>query len=319
MRPRIRTAAPQLVGVLALLASWGAIQAGNAFGNEFHDFACEDPYTGQAAPTYGWSYQAGSSGYGDGAGSNCSGGNGAISAYMDGAVTHAFGEAGVATFTAPGALTIDAFKLWRYEAVGPSEPYASPATGVYYFPGSVSVDGLCAQSNGCVSKGTSQNRLAAQNQLSVSNLSGTTNIQAVAMCGGGPGTPNTCPASNAESGNSAEIDLYAADITLSDPTLPSVTNVSGPLVSGNTLSGNVSIAFTATDNDGPGIYSGTISVDGQPVVTRILDTNGGACQSLGATNDGLRSFNAPQPCKPQVSSLLTLDAAQLQPGIHESL
>jgi hypothetical protein len=59
---------------------------------------------------------------------------------MDGAVTHGFGEGGAATFTAPGGETISAFTLWRYEAVGPSVPYATPEDTIAYYPGNVSIE-----------------------------------------------------------------------------------------------------------------------------------------------------------------------------------
>ena len=305
--------------VVAAAVALGAAHPQTARANDFHVFSCEDPYTGQGAPTDDWRYDIGSSGYGDGAGSSCSGGGGAISAYMDGGVGHNFGEGGTATFTAPGDLTIAAFNVWRYEAVGPALPFASPATNIAYQPGNVSVEGLCAQGLGCSSKGTNQARLASQNEVSVGNLSGITQVQASAICGGAPGGPYQCPTSNAENGMSAEIDIYAADFTLNDPTVPSVSNVSGPLVSGGTLSGNAVISFTASDTGGPGIYDGTISVDGSPIVSRVLDTNGGACQALPGTGDGLRAFDHPQPCKPQVSSTLALNTSTLAAGTHSVL
>jgi hypothetical protein len=303
------------LALAALVLCWAALPCGVASANEYHAFSCEDPYNGQGAPADDWRYDLFTNGYGDGASSSCSGGGGSISAWMDGGVTHGFGEGGAATFTAPNGETISAFTIWRYEAVGPSVPYATPEDTIAYYPGNVSIDD-CAQ---CAPRGDAQDRLSSANEVGVSGLTGVTQIQARAFCGGGPGTPNVCQTSNVENGNSAEIDIYAADITLNDPTVPAVANVSGPLVSGATLSGDASISFTATDSGGPGVYSGTISVDGKPVVDQILDTNGGACQSLGVTHDGLRSFNDPQPCKPQVSATLTLNTSTLPAGAHNVL
>jgi hypothetical protein len=315
-----RAAGPRIALALAALAlTCVALPCGVASANEYHVFSCEDPYTGQGAPAADWSYDQGTNGYGDGAGSSCSGGGGSISAWMDGGVTHGFGEGGYANFNVPGAMTISAFTIWRYEAVGPYEPFAAPATNIAYNPGNVSVEGLCAQSLSCSSRGNPQDRLAAGNEVGAGGLVGVTQISASAVCGGGPGTSYVCPTSDAENGNSAEVDIYAADITLSDPTVPAVTNVSGPLVSGAALSGNTSIAFSASDPDGPGIYSGTITVDGQVRVSQIIDTNGGECQSLGGAGDGLRAFNEPQPCKPQVSGTLTLNTSTLSPGAHQVL
>ena len=317
-RGRVRAGLCWLAWTTSLLIA-GTLCPAVAAADQYHVFACENPYTGQGAPAADWSYDQGTNGYGDGAGSSCSDGGGSISAWMDGGVTHGFGEGGYATFNAPGQLTIASFTLWRYEAVGPYEPYAAPATNIAYNPGNVSVEGLCAQSLGCSNRGDPQDRLAAGNEVGASGLVGITQIQASAVCGGGPGTSYVCPTSNAENGNSAEVDLFAGDIVLNDPTVPAVSNVAGPLVSGATLSGTASVSFDASDAGGPGIYSGTISVDGNPVVDQILDTNGGACQSLGGPKDGLRAFDEPQPCKTALSAILTLNTAGLSPGAHSVL
>jgi hypothetical protein len=308
--------ARRALGLAALALASLALLCGVAAANEYHVFACQDPYTGQSAPAAGWGYDQGTNGYGDGASSSCAEGGGSISAWLDGGVTHGFGEGAYATFNAPGQMTISAFKLWRYEAAGPYEPYAAPADNIAYNPGNVSLEGLCAQPLGCASRGTNQQRLAAENEVGASNLVGVTQIQASAVCGGGPGTSYVCPQSNAENGNSAEVDIYAADIMLNDPTVPTVTDLGGPLVSGATLTGAASVSFLASDGGGPGVYSGTITVDGEPQVEQILDSNGGACQSLSATEDGLRSFNYPQPCKSQVSATMTLDTGALPAGTH---
>lgn len=310
-----------LVAAIVLAALSTSCAAARA--NDFHVFSCEDPYTGQAAPVDDWRYDLVTNGYGDGAGSSCAAGGGAISAFLSGGVTHGFGEGAAATFIVPDgvtadAMTIAAFRIWRYEAVGPVEPFAAPATNIAYNPGNYSAEGLCAQSLGCMSRGTVKNRLSGQNVVSASGLTGVTEIQASAICGGAPGTPYVCPTSNAENGNSAEVDIYAADIVLNDSTMPTVGNVGGPLVSGGVLSGSPTVSFDAADS-GPGVYSGTIWVDGQVAAQKILDTNGGACQSLGVTHDGLRSFNHPQPCKSQVSATMALDTSKLAAGTHNVL
>jgi len=302
------------LALAALVMCWAALHCGAASANEYHVFSCEDPYTGESAPADDWGYDQFTNGYGDGAGADCSSGGGSISAWMDGAVTHGFAEGGAATFTAPDGETISAFTLWRYEAVGPSVPYATPEDTIAYDPGNVSIDD-CAQ---CAPRGDPQDRLSSANEVGATGLTGVTQIQARALCGGGPGSGNVCQTSNVENGNSAEVDIYAADIVLDDPTIPAVTNLSGPLVSGGTLSGSPTVSFDASDS-GPGVYSGTIWVDGTPATQQILDSNGGACQSLNVTKDGLRSFNHPQPCKSQVSATMSLNTTDLSPGTHSVL
>jgi hypothetical protein len=315
---RCATGLLRALALAALVVCWAALHCGVASANEYHAFSCEDPYNGQSAPADDWRYDLVTNGYGDGAGSSCSGGGGSISAWMDGAVTHGLGEGGAATFTDPAGETISAFTLWRYEAAGTSVPYATPADDIAYDPGNVSIEGLCAQSDGCASRGNPSDRLSSANEVGAGGLTGVTAIQASATCGGGPGGPYPCQESNVENGNSAEVDIYAADIVLNDPTIPTVTNVSGPLVSGAILSGSPTVSFDASDS-GPGVYSGTLWIDGKPAVDQILDTNGGACQSLNVTRDGLRSFNHPQPCKSQVSATMALNTSSLAPGTHSVL
>ncbi len=311
---RARTLQTLLIAAAVALCSLAALTT-IASADEFHVFSCEDPYTGQGAPTDDWTYNQGTNGYGDGAGSSCGGGGGAISAWLDGGVTHGLSEGAYATFNAPGGMTINSFGLWRYEAVGPYEPFAAPVTNIAYNPGNVSLGGLCAQSLGCATRGTYLGRLAGENYVGAGGLTGVTQIQTSAVCGGGAGTPYVCPTSNAENGNSAEVDVYAADIVLNDTSVPTVSNVTGPLVAGGTLSGTQSVSFNASDS-GPGIYSATITVDGSTASQGILDTNGGACQSLNVTSDGLRSFNHPQPCKPALTATMNLNTTGLSAGTH---
>jgi hypothetical protein len=137
-------------------------------------------------------------------------------------------------------------------------------------------------------------------------------IQWSASCGGGPG--GECPASG--SGTlSSQYNVYAADIDLVDNTPPTVSGTGGPLLAGGTLSGQQTISFNATDGQS-GVYSGSLVVDGHTAVSQILDTNGGACQSLGVTKDGQRSFEHAQPCKSSVSASLTLNTNQVAAGQH---
>jgi hypothetical protein len=313
--PRHARALRLVLTAAAVALSPLALHTGTALANDFHVFSCQDPYNGQGAPTDDWRYDQGTNGYGDGAGSSCSGGGGAISAWLAGGVNHGFGEGGYATFSSPAGMTISSFGLWRYEAVGPYEPYAAPVTNIAYDPGNVSLEGLCAQSLSCATRGNNGQRLAPENYVGAGGLTNVTQIQTSAVCGGGPGTPYVCPTSNAENGNSAEVDVYAADIVLIDTSVPSISNVSGPLIAGGTLSGTQPVSFNASDS-GPGIYSGSIIVDGRTITQGILDTNGGACESLNVTGDGLRSFNHPQPCKPALTATMVLNTTQLSAGTH---
>src|ERR1035441_962908 len=188
--------------------------------DERHDFLCRIPYgpsAGRAAPTDDVTYAtAGTFVF---AGNSCSGG-GALYASMSGETTQPYGTTALNTFTAPGGLTISGFTLWRYEADGPSQPYGSPASNLLYSPGPPSVQGLCAQSLSCASRGTPNNTFDPSRSVSVGSLGGVTQIQWSAACGGGPG--GTCPASGPLS---SQYNVYAADIDLVDNTPPTVSSV----------------------------------------------------------------------------------------------
>lgn len=64
------------------------------------------------------------------------------------------------------------------------------------------------------------------------------------------------------------------------------------------------------------MYGGSLLVDGHTEVSQVLDTNGGACQLLGAAPDGQRSFEYAQSCPVTVSGALTLETSRLNPGSH---
>jgi hypothetical protein len=300
---RIASATLACVCLLAMSSS--------AWAASYHAFLCRVPYgpgAGEAAPADDVTYAT--SGTYVFAGDSCASG-GALYASMDGEVSHPYGAAGRDTFTAPAGLTIAGFTVWRYEADTAVQPYGAPVSNLSYSPGPASVQGLCAQSLGCSSRGTPSEPLSSANAVSVNGLSGVTQIQWSAACGGGEG--GECPAAGPGT-LSSQYNVYAADIDLVDDTPPSVSNVGGPLVAGGTLSGSQTISFNASDGQS-GVYSGTLLVDGRSIVSQILDSNGGACQSLG-TSDGQRSFEHAQPCAPSVSAGLTLNTNQFPAGQH---
>ena len=305
---RICILAVVLAGVAGPLATPSPTMA-----NSYHDFLCRIPYgasAGRAAPADGVTYAINNDFiYAE---DTCSSG-GALYAQMVGEVTHPFATEASNTFTVPAGLTISRFVLWRYEADRPGQPYGTPASNLTYSPGGpISVQGLCTE--GC-SRGNPADPLSSENVVSVPELSGVTQIRWSAACGGGPG--GECPATGAPGSGSlsSQYDVYAADIDLVDDTPPTVSNVGGPLVAGGTLSGQKAISFNASDGQS-GVYSGSLIVDGETQVPQILDTNGGACQSLNVTKDGQRSFEYAQPCESSVSASVTLNTNLLAAGEH---
>jgi hypothetical protein len=294
---------------LALLLGVVCLAPSSANAGEYHDFLCRIPYgpnAGKPAPTEDVTYPI--VGNYVSAGNSCPAG-GSLYAQMSGEVEHPSEDSASGIFSAPAGETISGFTVWRYEADGPSVSYGTPVSNLlYYNPGAVYVDS-CSQFEGCPSHGTPENPFDESNKVSIADLSGATVIQWRAACGGG----GTCPASGTT--YSSQYEVYAADIDLVDDTPPAVSNVSGPLVAGGTLSGEESVSFNASDGQS-GVYGGSLIVDGKALVSQVLDTNEGHCQSLGVTNDGQRSFEYAQPCLPSLSAGLTLNTSQLTPGAH---
>jgi hypothetical protein len=300
-------AAPLLLPLLLLGI---CLAPSSAAANDYHDFLCRIPYGPDAglhpAAAEDVSYEINNDYLY--VGNSCPEG-GTLYAAMDGGTTHPYTARAMDTFEAPAGLTIAGFTVWRYEAAGPSQVDGTAESKLEYIPGPPSVESLCEQ--GCA-RGTQAEPLNPENKVSVTGLSGVSKIRWNAACGGGPG--GTCPESGSGT-DSAVFDLYAADIDLADNTPPTVSHIGGPLVAGGTLTGMQAISFDAADGQS-GVYGGSLLVDGHTVVSQILDTNGGACQSLGVTSDGQRSFEHAQPCKSSLSAGLTLNTSQLTAGQH---
>jgi hypothetical protein len=300
-----------LIGVLALCGALALMKPITARAGTYHAFLCAippgDTGEGTAAPTDDMSYAVNSSYMQAGAG--CGGGGGSMYALMDGTTTHPYSARATATFTAPSGLSIAGFKMWRYEEDGRSQPYGSPETNLSY-TNVISVQGLCT--DGCSSRGTDSPWYAGVNEVSVGGLSGVGYLQWAAACGGGPG--GTC----LESGTnySSGYYVYSLDLLMEDSTPPAISGLAGAILAGGTVSGEQSVSYKATDS-GSGVYSDWLVVDGHTVTgPSIIDTNGGACQNMGATKDGLRSFDHPQPCLPSVSGIISLNTASLKDGSH---
>jgi hypothetical protein len=258
--------------------------------------------------------------------STCGEPNGSMHAEMRRGTIHEVGSFATVTFTAPQGLLIAGFSVWRYEAtplpigkpgVTPMaviyEPPPANATSNLTYSGVTSVEGPCALRLECEGRGTNAPWYSEQSKVSVSGLSGVSAIEWSAGCakGGGP-----CPAEG--EGRFASIEVYSLDAILSDPMAPTIEEVRGPIHAGGTFSGEQEITLTASDT-GSGVYSAWIDVDGtRQVGPTILNTNGGICQNLAATKDGLRSFEHPKPCLPRVSGQLTFNTAALKDGEHRA-
>lgn len=121
----------------------------------------------------------------------------------------------------------------------------------------------------------------------------------------------SCPANSAVS----HLDVSSATLLLDDPTTPDATGLSGGLLAPEPLKGTVEASFLASD-DGPGVYSAWLVVDGKAEPAVRLDSNNGSCENLGQTSNGTRAFASPNPCAQTANGDVTLNTAALTDGRH---
>jgi hypothetical protein len=120
-----------------------------------------------------------------------------------------------------------------------------------------------------------------------------------------------CPAGAAI----ARLDIPSTMLLLDDATVPNVTNLAGSLVSGGELRGSTEASFLASD-EGPGVYSAWLVIDGKEKSRTLLDSNNGWCTNLEQTSNGTRSFSHPDPCAEKASGSVTLDTTAFTDGPH---
>lgn len=212
-------------------------------------------------------------------------------------VAHAYGDHARMIFDAPANTRVAAFSLRRSDQLGASQPYGSP---VAFVDEDGNVVDQCISYMGCSGQ--------ADGVVAASGLTASS-ITAGVDCGGGPG--GSCPA-----GNASSMTVDGGDVALSASSSPQTSNVSGPLTTATTLSGTKTISYQAADQGG-GIYSATLYVDGNPTSSAIANANGGRCQAVRVNADGSRVFDYAVPCPLSTSGTVALDTTQIRDGSHD--
>ncbi len=303
------------VAVGMLVGGVAALAPALATAAAYHVYACHSP-DGGVAPIDGW--VGSTSGPDVYALDECAApGAGALRAVMDGVVAQPADASGAdwAFATAPN-LTLAAATLYRHDALpggaGPAASYITFLSAPNPVYDVADVFDSCQASAGCASRGSGGGGFDPGSAVvaPAGNVAGASSLFAGVFCGGAPGA--SCPPA---SGYAAEVDLYAADLTLNDAVAPTAANVGGPLAAGVPLTGSANIWFEADDH-GSGVYAATMTVDGKPVTTKVLDDNGGECRPLGLTSDGRRDFLYQVPCRTSTHGDLTLDTSTLTDGSH---
>jgi len=305
--------------VRAALALWVALAAGcllasPANAGEYHVYSCRTP-AGAAAPTSGWGPST--NGPWMEVTNNCGENEGALTAGLDGEVSHPANiSAATWIFSAPAGTRIAAAKLWRSTYARSWEPGNNSTETQLEAPGDTTtadVFSQCVRSGGCESVGSSSVPMSAANLVVApsTNLTEATHLYVTASCGGGNGT--SCPAIG--SGYSVAISLYAADITLADDTPPTFSSVGGSLAAGGTISGVGDISFSA-DDTGSGLYEAVFSIDEKAVSRQPLDPGDESCRNVGGTSDGTNAFFEVEPCPLALSDDLSFNTALASEGSH---
>ena len=282
-----------------------AMQAASLLGAaaaraDYHVEVCSDLTTGAPSNSSGWSTS--NVGAFDGA-SGCNGG-GYMWAALFPNVSHPYTDNGTLVFSAPANTTISSFWLWRWDHAAASQPYGSPVNTISY--DGQQIDG-CSQAWGCTDEGSTTS--SSGSVVGASGLSAN-QIVVIAACGGGPG--GTCPADS----QSSEIRIYGGDIDLTQSTAPSAGSVFGSLVDSGVHAGTQTVSFSATDN-GSGVYSAALIIDGRTVASEIPNTNGGRCRATRRNPDGSLVFNYVVPCPASASGSFSYNTGELANGAHD--
>jgi hypothetical protein len=140
------------------------------------------------------------------------------------------------------------------------------------------------------------------------------NLYVAAACGGIPGQYCNVGGSN---GAWALVQLSWADLLLTNTSAPAAGAFSGSLLSPN-AHGTADLAFTATDPNGPGVYTVTVQIDGNPVYHATPNTNQGLCASVATdSTTGALMFDTQQPCLQTETVDIPVDTTTLTDGQHD--
>jgi hypothetical protein len=291
----------------------GLAGAGSADAGAYHVYSCRTPW-GASAPVDGWSGSVAPGGaYDDYALNTCASGGALIAALGD-ETMHVDGfDKAVWMFSALAGETIKGATLWRAGDVHGSP--GEDATYQFWLAGPEEDDILdeCIYAQGCSVKGVVGEPFSATNRLVPTTNLGT-HIYINVSCGVDPG--QECKKDQGDANGYVDaVYLYAADIVLEQLAGPSASNVTGELATAPSVRGTSDVAFDASD-PGSGVYEAVFSVDGQVMQSTVVDSNGGHCQNVGGTGDGLPAFLYVQPCAPSVSVDVPFDTTGLSNGTH---
>jgi hypothetical protein len=289
----------------------GALGASTAYAGQWIQVSCVNPDQ-SAAPSQGW---AGSAGGGTGDGSNnstnCAPGS-PMFAELSTAVAAPVGAGETLQYTPPAGSTLAGGNV---DVSLYADGYGADASGtaVLYTPSfaydASNVFFQCAAQLTACANGTSD----FSGVLALPAGRGG-NLYVAAACGGIPGQYCNVGGSN---GAWALVQLSWADLLLTNTSAPAASGFSGSLLSPN-AHGTADLAFTATDPNGPGVYTVTVQVDGNTAYHATPNTNQGLCASVATdSTTGALMFDTQQPCLQTETVDIPVDTTTLADGQHD--
>jgi hypothetical protein len=290
-----------------------------AWAGGYHVYSCRTP-DGQVAPVDGWSEKT-SQAY-DHTANTCEREGGLVAALLTGHSHVANTDVATWAFNAPAGETLEKATVWRAgdtaggSNTGSEASYRTWFAGVANSGNSTHPFDICEAFVGCPGLGNLKSPLAVNNLVEVpSSALHSPYLSLNASCGS-LFPSSVCPSGGGdENGYASVVELFAADLVLTQESVPTVKEVAGSLAQASTVSGTADVAFTAGDG-GSGVYEALFQVDGETVHRALLSTNGGKCQNVGETTDGLPAFLYTQPCPATLSLDVPFDTTTVPDGSH---
>ncbi|MCW2996525.1 MAG: hypothetical protein JWN65_74 [Solirubrobacterales bacterium] len=272
---------PRIVGALVLWVLLGGALASSAWAGTYTVESCT---SAAQAGIAGWvPSTVGEYTY---ANADCAAG-GPFQGYFTGRVEHSAGHAATYTFESPAHTTIGSIRALRTAVAGSYRDYGNPVA-------MLQVDGViaeeCQQFKGCSSLPEGPVQFG---------FNGAHSISFGAYCAGALGCPVGTTAYRLR-----QVRLGLSDVD--DPTFTSTP--SGSLTSSAAnLPAVRTLTYSAADQGG-GVYRHRLLVDGAPVVSETVNTNGGKCAT---------PFRDPVPCRTSpTNASITFDTGVLSNGLH---
>jgi hypothetical protein len=279
-----------------------------ASAGTFTVYTCHDP-AGAVASTGEWKVAEARGGYITYGSSCAAAGEGAFGLTMGpNPISEYFnGDGNTMSYMAPAPLSILAYSLRLYAFGGPCSIQNNQCANGF---GEVFVDHTGQSDPNYDYRNLGYG--AATATVGASGLSGVSTVTVGVGCDPGQDLGYPCPG---WADPEAQALVSEGSVTLLDPTVPSVSDVTGSLVAGGTLAGTDTIDFTASD-EGGGVYSTTMLIDGRQIVSEVPNSNNGSCVDLAPPASATMAFATSRPCRTSENVSIPVDTTQLSPGQH---